>query len=593
MILTPDKKLAGVLAPLFALRGENDLGIGDVGTLREFVDWAADAGFGVVQLLPINETGHDNSPYNAISSAALDPATIEIAAVADLTPADFAELTAGVDLAALRAGAVNYPLVKSLKRSLLRRAFETFTRTTWRSHGTRARRFNVFRKTHAAWLDSYALFRVLMEKNAGAERWDTWPAEQQTAAAAGAWLAGQPWTVQRDFEVETRFAKFIQWIAWEQWQAVKQHAEIRGVALMGDVPFGVSYYSADVFGSPELFDPRWSGGAPPEPLFRDDAFTCKWGQNWGVPLYDWDRMRADNFRWWRQRVRLVRDVFHLFRIDHILGFFRIYSFPWRPQRNAEFLPLTHDEAKTVTGGELPRFLPHDDETPENKATNRAQGEEFLRILVEETGEHRLIGEDLGTVPDYVRPSLAALGIPGFRIPIWDTTPAGGLVAAEDYDRLSVATYATHDHESLRAIWEHWMRIIQVAITHPVELGAARDHAWWAARRLAAWAGFEVPRITPFEEVHQPLLAALFRTNSWLAITLVTDLVASTQRFNIPGAVSDSNWSQRLAGTISDWRKDPALSSTLTAVRSMLDENGRLSEPVAAAGPSQKPPARIG
>ncbi len=575
MTLTPNQLLAGVLAPLFALRGQNDLGIGDVGALREFVDWAADAGFGVVQLLPINETGSDNSPYNAISSVALDPATIELAAVPDLEPSDLAEIVGRVDLATLHSGPVAYSLVKPLKRSLLRRAFENFTRTTWRSHGNRARRFNLFRRTHAAWLDSYALFRVLMQVNEGAECWDTWPAEQQTAASASAWLEKQPWKIRCEFDIEMRFAKYIQWIAWGQWEDAKKYAEKRGVALMGDVPFGVSYYSADVFGRPELFDHRWSGGAPPEPLFKADDFTCKWGQNWGVPLYDWEAMRADDFSWWQQRVRQVRDVFHLFRIDHILGFYRIYSFPWRPKRNAEFLPLSPDEAKAITGGELPHFLPNDDETPERKASNRAQGEEILRVLLAETGEHRLIGEDLGTVPDYVRPSLASLGIPGFRIPIWDTTPDNQLVAAGDYDRLSVATYATHDHETLRAIWERWMKVIEDALASPVEFAAARDHAWWELRRLAAWAGFEVPCITPFEEVHEKLLAALFRTNSWLAICMITDLFATTQRFNIPGAVSESNWSQRLTTPISAWRADPVLSEKVSRVSKLLRETKRL------------------
>src|SRR4051812_18057268 len=110
MTLTPEKLLAGLLAPLFALRGENDLGIGDVGALREFVDWAADLGFGVVQLLPINETGNDNSPYNAISSVALDPTTIEIARLHDLSAADISKLTHNLD--ALRSGPVAYPLIK-------------------------------------------------------------------------------------------------------------------------------------------------------------------------------------------------------------------------------------------------------------------------------------------------------------------------------------------------------------------------------------------------------------------------------------------------------------------------------------------------
>src|ERR1700733_7477019 len=133
MELSPDQKLAGLLAPLFALRGVNDLGVGDVGALREFVDWSAEQGFRVVQLLPVNETGNDHSPYNAISSVALDPTTIEITpeALPDLPETDFAEITAGVDLKALRQGAVKYPAVKALKWKLLERAFENFMERSW------------------------------------------------------------------------------------------------------------------------------------------------------------------------------------------------------------------------------------------------------------------------------------------------------------------------------------------------------------------------------------------------------------------------------------------------------------------------------
>jgi 4-alpha-glucanotransferase len=577
MTLTPEKPLAGLLAPLFALRGKNDLGIGDVGALREFIDWAADAGFGVVQLLPINETGNDNSPYNAISSAALDPTTIEIAALGDLSKADFDELTRGIDLKALCGGPVAYPLVKGLKRALLRRAFDRFSATSWKKNDARARKFRAFIRQQAGWIDSYGLFRVLMEKNNGSERWDMWPVEQQTAALAQAWLKKQPLKVRNEFVLEIRFTMFVQWVAWSQWQELKVYAESRGVALMGDVPFGVSYYSADVFGSPELFDHCWSGGAPPEPLFKDDAFTCKWGQNWGVPLYRWDRMREDHFAWWRQRVRLVRDVFHLFRIDHVLGFFRIYAFPWRPQRNAEFLAMTPDEARQATGGELPRFQEHDDQTEAGKAANRAQGETFLRVLLEETGQYRLVGEDLGTVPDYVRPSLHSLGIPGFRIPIWEKQPDGNLMPGDHYERLSVATFATHDHEPLRASWERWMATIEAALHEPEKLAAARDFAWWELRRFAGWAGFEVPCITPFEAVHQKFLNGLFRSQSWLAICMITDLFATTQRFNVPGAVSESNWSQRLAYPIESWRKDASLNATVDGVRESLRASGRLPE----------------
>src|SRR6476660_10167832 len=117
MNLSPEKKIAGVLVPVFALRGEDDLGIGDVGALREFIDWIAEIGFKLVQLLPINETGTDNSPYNAISAMAIEPTTVHLApnSPQDLTREDFDDLTAGVDLNSLRLGAVRYRGVKKLK----------------------------------------------------------------------------------------------------------------------------------------------------------------------------------------------------------------------------------------------------------------------------------------------------------------------------------------------------------------------------------------------------------------------------------------------------------------------------------------------
>jgi len=129
MNLSPEKKIAGVLAPLFGLRSENDLGIGDVAVLREFIDWAAEIGFKLVQLLPINEMGADNSPYNAISAMAIEPTTLYLApgSPKDLTREDFDAARADVDLAKLRHGSVNYRRVKRLKRRLLEKAFSQFS----------------------------------------------------------------------------------------------------------------------------------------------------------------------------------------------------------------------------------------------------------------------------------------------------------------------------------------------------------------------------------------------------------------------------------------------------------------------------------
>src|SRR5437588_5677359 len=127
--LSPEKKIAGVLVPLFALRGENDLGIGDVGALREFIDWVAQVGFKVVQLLPINETGADNSPYNAISAIAIEPTTLHLApnSPQDLTAEGFEASLSESNLSALCSGGIKYREVKKLKQSLLKKAFEAFS----------------------------------------------------------------------------------------------------------------------------------------------------------------------------------------------------------------------------------------------------------------------------------------------------------------------------------------------------------------------------------------------------------------------------------------------------------------------------------
>ncbi|MEQ1852882.1 MAG: 4-alpha-glucanotransferase, partial [Chthoniobacteraceae bacterium] len=259
----------------------------------------------------------------------------------------------------------------------------------------------------------------------------------------------------------------------------------------------------------------------------------------------------------------------IFRIDHVLGFYRIYAFPWRPERNAEFLPLTEEEARSRAGGELPRFHERADDSPEHCAANRAQGEEFLRVLQEEVGPDALVGEDLGTVPEYVRPSLLALGVPGFKVPLWEAELDLRLTPGDQYPRCSVATYATHDHDPLCAMWEKWMAIIRAALEEPERLAAQRDFAWREVRRFSAWAGFYVPCIQAFEEVHELLLAGLFRCNSSLAIVMITDLLGTTERFNVPGSVGDENWSARLPAA---W--DATFSEKIWRIARLIRDAGR-------------------
>ncbi len=564
MNLSPNDRIAGVLAPLFALRTEDDLGIGDVAALRQFIDWSRSVGFKLVQLLPINETGGDNSPYNAISSRAIDPTTLHLApgTPEDLSESAYEEVTAGVDLKALRRGNVNYEIVKPLKKKLLERSFAAFLK---RAGGGSA--FAAFCESEKSWLADYTLFRVLMELNGEREMWDTWPAEQAEIGAARRWFESLGKEESVPLQERRAFHNYVQWIAHQQWCAVKAYAESRGVALMGDIPFGVSYYSADVFAHPDRFALEWSCGAPPEPYFKDDVFTQKWGQNWGIPLYRWDAMREHHFDWWRQRVRGVREIFHLFRIDHILGFYRIYAFPWRPQENAEFLPLSWEEMLARTGGRVPHFAPRDDESGENCERNRRDGEEYLRVVIEEAGATRIIGEDLGTVPDYVRPNLRSLGIAGFKIPQWENDPDQRSIPGSAYERISVTTFATHDHKPVRALWDE----------AAAGGSASAEQARHDLSKMAEFAGIPLPNESAdyLHDFYPRIFEALFASESWVALVMITDLLGRKDRFNVPGTAADSNWSRRLHTTVAKLGHGRALKRQLQIVRQLLEKTGRI------------------
>ncbi len=562
--VTPNERIAGLLTPLFALRTEDDLGIGDLAALRQFIDWSRGYGFGLVQLLPINETGGDHSPYNAISSRAIDPTTLYLApgSPEDLSEAAFQEVVAGVDLKALRRGAVKYEIVKPLKKKLLESSYHAF-----RPRAGSEQDFTAFCEHEKSWLDEYTLFRALMELNDERETWDTWRREHAEIDSARRWLGSLGEEERASLEERRAFHSYVQWIAHRQWREVRAYAEARGVALMGDIPFGVSYYSADVFAHPELFALNWSCGAPPEPYFKDDAFTQKWGQNWGIPLYRWKVMRANNFDWWRQRVRGVREIFHLFRIDHILGFYRIYAFPWRPQENVEFLPLSWDEMLVRTSGRVPHFAPRDDESRENADLNRHDGEEYLRVVLEEAGATRVIGEDLGTVPDYVRPNLRSLGIAGFKIPQWENDANQRSIPGSAYERVSVATYATHDHKAVRALWD------EAATGESATAEQARNDLL----KIAEFAGISV--LHEWEDYardfYPRIFDALFRSESWIALVMITDLLGRKERFNVPGTAADSNWTQRLHTTVSKLGGGRFLRKQLDLIRDLIEQNGRL------------------
>lgn len=527
------EKIAGILTPVFALRTKGCLGIGDTQALIEFIDWAAAVGFQVVKLLPISETGTNNSPYSAISSVALDYTLLRISPekIPHLEPQKYRELAEIVDLQEVR---VDYSRVRKLKLQLLEAAYEGFLQA---DKSNRGEGFGKFQDEHKGWLDEYTLFRVLLEVH-GSEMWDGWPEGQRDFVSALEFLDSLDDEERALIERRRTFFSYVQWMAFGQWEDVRKHAAAKGVRLMGDIPFGLNYYSADVWAKPHLFCSGLYGGTPQEAVFSHDRFLQQWGQNWGIPVYDWEVMSSDDFAWWRQRVRITRRFFDLFRIDHILGFYRVYTFPWPPQMNAKYLDRSAAEVEAELGN-LPGFKPRADNTAEHMRMNQEDGERLLRVVLEEAGAGNVVGEDLGMVPDYVRPSLRKLGIAGYKVPQWEKHTEDELISGERYERLSLATFATHDHEPLRAMWETLVRdegadsqtrrrVLLHFIGHSCEVNAS---------------------FTP--ELHLAFLRAIFASNSWLAVIMITDVLALSDRINLPGVEGNQNWTFRMPVPVAD------------------------------------------
>jgi len=546
---TIQPRRAGILVPVFALRSADDLGIGDTGSVRELIDWAADTGLGFLQFLPINATGSDSSPYNAISSVALDYLTLHITpeTLPEMEDKFYRTTVRFIGGDSLRGDAVPYEKVRKLKTALLRHAFSRLS-----SFPERQADFETFLANEKGWLEDFCLFRVLMDQH-GHEDWPNWTPEVNTGAKARDWLTTQRESDAGAIEAKLSFHAYVQWLCFSQWRAVRGYASSKNIKLMGDVPFGISWCSSDVFFQPQEFNLEWCGGAPPETYFKDDYFVQRWGQNWGIPLYHWDVMEQNGFSWWQRRVRKLTEVFDIFRIDHVLGFYRIYSFPWRPLRNAEFLNLTDEEAQALTGGPLPHYKENADDTPEHKAANLAAGDKYLRMIVAAAAPNEVVGEDLGTVPDYVRPHLLSLDVPGFKISHWEDNGHGGVQMGRDYDNCAFTTYATHDHEPMKTHWEHRRRDL-----HSADEGD-RYLAHKELRFLSDFAGMHVSHDGTFpaydDFVRHALLEALLASNARYAAFMLPDLFALEDRFNVPGIANGENWSARLPMTIAEMRHD--------------------------------------
>ncbi|MGJ8671459.1 4-alpha-glucanotransferase [Rubritalea sp.] len=547
-----NNRMAGVLFPVFSMRRKGDLGIGDTTAVKQCLDWFARYKVGFLQLLPINVTGSDRSPYSAISSVALDPLYIDLEQIKGVGAATMQKARKASGIAHI-AASVDYATVWKVKGGVLRQAFARFCKS-----GGDAR-FDAFKKQQNKWLKNYCSYRWLIDEAGGEEDWSLWPEGFNTREKAKVYEGKRKRKEREAVDTAQDYYAWEQWHAFAQWEDVRKHADKVGVRLMGDVPIGVSYASADVFFEPEWFHLDLFGGAPPETEFKADAFTTKWGQNWGVPVYRWDVIEESGYRWWKQRIGALTSIFHQFRIDHILGFYRIYSFPWHPRRNEEFLPLSLEQAAKKTEGRLPGFYPREDDTMVNKAKNLLDGDKYIRAVVEAAKGAEVIGEDLGTVPDYVRPHLLELGIAGFKVCHWEKDRKGKVTDGSDYPECSFACYTTHDMAPMRIQWEECR----------IEADGGSDKKGAAAKlkAISDFAGLPAVRkgksYPPFShKTKHALLDALMRSNSRYVGVMINAVGDSPVQINFPGTVGDQNWTYRVSwefGNVPKWMQKELVS----------------------------------
>ncbi len=325
----------GVSIPIFSLRSEESEGIGDFHDLKKMIDWAAMTGQDMIQVLPINDTNStaswkDSYPYNPISIFALNPIYISISHYALANKSRLEDFQAQAKkLNALTD--IDYEKVYTLKYDFLRELFLDEGQKVMQSE-----EYLRFYKDNEEWLFPYVWFCHLRDvyKTANYREWDIYSVYRKDILDRIARIDAQ-------VKNETNFYAFVQFLAYSQLGESKKYAQDKGVALKGDIPIGINRDSVDAWIEPHLFNMDTQTGAPP------DDFSVS-GQNWGFPTYNWNEMERDNFEWWKKRFRKMADNFDAYRIDHILGFFRIWEISTQHVEGilghfSPALPLSRDE----------------------------------------------------------------------------------------------------------------------------------------------------------------------------------------------------------------------------------------------------------
>jgi 4-alpha-glucanotransferase len=454
----------------------------------EFADFLTAAGQKLWQVLPLNPTGYGDSPYQCFSAFAGNPLLLSLERLRDagiLQASDLAQVPAFPE------DSVDYGAVIEFKRGVLRRAAQVFLADAARADRAAFERFC----QSAPWLDDYALFMALKDQHR-LEMWTRWDAPLRRR---------EPETLRersRKLAPELEAHKYWQFEFFRQWQQLKDYCRERGIRIMGDVPIYVAHDSADVWAHPELFHldeqgaPAVVSGVPPDYFSAD-------GQLWGNPIYRWDVLAANGYRWWIDRFRATLGLFDMVRLDHFRGFEAYWEVP--------------AGASTAAHG---RWI-------------KGPGENFLSALQNAFGELPIVAENLGVITPAVEKLRQQFGLPGMSLLqfAFGNDPQGPSFRPHNYARDLAAYTGGHDNDTTVGWWSSSGAGDSIRSPEDVR----KEHAF-----ARSYLGLE-----DGTEIHWAMIRAVLASVADVAIVPLQDVLGlgSQARMNLPGRVS-GNWKWR-------------------------------------------------
>lgn len=503
-------RCSGILLQPTSLPGR--YGIGSFNRAAyEWVDFLEETRQTIWQVLPLGPTGYGDSPYQSFSTFAGNPYLISLEDLVEDGLLDQAVLDDAPDFPADR---VDFGLIYTWKLPVLRRAAAKFTE---RADPAQEADFEAFCTENAEWLEDYALFMALKDAHDGAQ-WNSWAmplrGRQEKALKS----------TRKQHASVIHFHKFMQWIFYHQWESLKTYANEKGIRIVGDIPIYVAMDSADVWSDPQVFfldekyQPTVVAGVPP------DYFSAT-GQLWGNPIYRWERMAKDGYRWWLRRIRAALRLYDIVRVDHFRGFAGYWE------------------------------IPADEETAVNGEWVKGPGAHFFDVVKAELGELPIIAEDLGEITPDVVELRNQFDLPGMKILQFAfSTDASDKFLPHNYKQNFIVYSGTHDNDTAWGWYRH------SSTEHE------RDHF----RRYFRTDG---------HEVSWTLLEGAFRSVAVMAVVPMQDVLNldTESRMNLPGRAA-GNWGWRFTeGQIEPWMAERLREVTLLYGRDPLLYEGKEEE----------------